>query len=55
MVGGPPCQGFSDANPDKSDNDSRRSLPTRSIELAEDQHPEWIVMEEVLATRELAA
>jgi DNA (cytosine-5)-methyltransferase 1 len=55
VVGGPPCQGFSDANHNRSEDDSRRSLPSRFIELAADLEPEWIVMEEVPAARGLAA
>jgi DNA-cytosine methyltransferase len=54
VVGGPPCQGFSDANHNRSEDDSRRSLPSRFIELAAELGPEWIVMEEVPAARGLA-
>ena len=54
VVGGPPCQGFSDANHIRSQDDSRRSLPSYFIELAADLSPEWIVMEEVPAARGLA-
>ena len=55
MVGGPPCQCFSDANHNRSEDDSRRSLPSHFIELAADFEPEWIVMEEVPAARGLTA
>ncbi len=55
VIGGPPCQGFSDANHNRSDDVSRRSLPSRIIELAADLDPEWIGMEEVPAARGLAA
>ena len=34
VVGCPPCQGFSDANHGRSEDDERRSLPARFIELA---------------------
>ena len=56
-VGGPPCQGFSDANHNKykSEDDERRSLPARYIELAAELSPEWIVMEEAPAARGHAA
>jgi len=40
VVGGPPCQGFSDANHTRSEDDERRSLPARSIELAAELEPE---------------
>ena len=55
VVGGPPCQGFSDANHNKSEDDDRRSWPARFIEIAWELEPEWIVMEEVPAAREHAA
>jgi DNA (cytosine-5)-methyltransferase 1 len=55
VVGGPPCQGFSDANHNRSEDDERRSLPDRFIELAAELSPEWIVMEEVPAARGHAA
>ena len=52
VVGGPPYQGFSDANHNRSeDYDERCSLAARFIELAAELSPEWIVMEEVPATR----
>ena len=54
-MGGPPCQGFSDANHKRSDDDERRSLLARYIELAAELSHEWIVMEEVLAARGHAA
>ncbi len=40
--------------PQRSEDDSRRSLPFRFIELAAKLSPEWIVMEEVPAARGLA-
>ena len=55
VVGGPPCQGFSDANHNRSEDDERRSLPARYIELAAELEPEWIVMEKVPAARGHAA
>ncbi len=53
MVGGPPYQGFFDASHNRSEDDSRRALPSRFIELAAELSPEWIVMEEVPAARGL--
>ncbi len=55
MVGGPPDQGFLDANHIKSESDERRSLPASFIELAAELSPEWIMMEEVPAAKEHAA
>jgi site-specific DNA-cytosine methylase len=54
-VDGPQCQGFSDANRKRLEDDSRRLLPSRFIELAADLNPEWIVMEVDPAARELTA
>ena len=55
VVGGPTCQGFSDVNHNRSEDDSRRSLPSCFLELAAELSPEWIVIEEVPASRGLAA
>ncbi len=49
VVGGPPCQGYSDANHNMSEDDERRSLAARFIELAAELNPEWVIMEEVPA------
>jgi DNA (cytosine-5)-methyltransferase 1 len=40
VVGGPPCQGFSDAIHIKSEDDSQRSLPSRFIDIAAELSPE---------------
>ena len=53
-MGGPPCYGFSDTNQNKSEDNSRRLIPARFIELAADLSPEWIMVKENPAARELA-
>lgn len=54
VVGGPPCQGFSVANVKKTEDDDRRLMPLRFIELASELRPECIVMEEVPAAKKHA-
>lgn len=47
VIGGPPCQAFSNANVNKSQVDGRRDLPVKFAKLAVSMSPKVIVMEEV--------
>lgn len=47
VVGGPPCQGFSDANRRKKRNDKRNRLYLEFIRIVNDIKPDFFVMENV--------
>lgn len=47
LIGGPPCQGFSHANQQKTDNDPRNKLYKYFIKAIEKIGPKFVVMENV--------
>lgn len=47
VVGGPPCQGFSNANRNRDENDERNQLVFHFARLVSELQPEFFVMENV--------
>ena len=47
VVGGPPCQGFSNANKQKKENDERNELYKYFIEVVANVQPDLVLMENV--------
>lgn len=47
VVGGPPCQGFSNANRNRNEDDERNQLVFHFARLVDELHPKFFVMENV--------
>lgn len=47
VVGGPPCQGFSNANRNRTEDDERNQLVFHFARLVQELHPQFFVMENV--------
>ncbi|KAJ7709524.1 hypothetical protein B0H17DRAFT_1028224 [Mycena rosella] len=48
LCGGPPCQSFSGANSNKTEDDPRSALPFAMLSVAEHYQPQYFVLENVL-------
>jgi len=54
VFGGPPCQGFSQANPDRSPDDERNELYQEMVRVVREAQPVYFVMENVKGLASMA-